>query len=27
MIMDPAEKKKVNGKAKASGIKVKINHT
>jgi len=27
MIMDPAEKNKVNGKAKASGIKVNINHT
>ena len=27
MIMDPAEKKKMNGKKKASGIKVKINHT
>lgn len=27
MIMDPAEKKKVNGKKKTSGIKVKINHT
>jgi hypothetical protein len=27
MIMDPAEKKKVNGKAQASGIKFKINHT
>ena len=27
MIMDPAEKKKMNGEAKASGIKVKINHT
>jgi hypothetical protein len=27
MIMDPAEDKKVNGKATAAGIKVKINHT
>jgi hypothetical protein len=27
MIMDPAEKQKMNGKEKASGIKVKINHT
>ena len=27
MIMDPAEKQKMNGKKKASGIKVKINHT
>jgi len=27
MIMDPAEKPKMNGKKKASGIKVKINHT
>ncbi len=27
MIMDPAEKKKVNGKAQAMRIKVKINHT
>lgn len=27
MIMDPADKNKVNGKAKASKIKVKINHT
>jgi hypothetical protein len=27
MIMDPAEKNKVNGKAQASGIQVKINHT
>jgi len=27
MIMDPAEKLKVNGEANASGIKVKINHT
>lgn len=27
MIMDPAEKKKVNGKAKADSLKVKINHT
>jgi len=27
MIMDPAEKKKVNGEANAKGIKVKINHT
>lgn len=26
MIMDPAEKRKVNGEATASGIKVKINH-
>jgi len=27
MIMDPAEKKKVNGEARAKGIKIKINHT
>ncbi|MCD4709939.1 MAG: GNAT family N-acetyltransferase [Bacteroidales bacterium] len=27
MIMNPAEKKRVNGEAKASGIKVNINHT
>jgi hypothetical protein len=27
MIMDPSEKQKMNGKKKASGIKVKINHT
>ncbi len=27
MIMDPAEKLKVNGEAKTKGIKVKINHT
>lgn len=27
MIMDPAEKVRVNGEAQASGIKVKINHT
>lgn len=27
MIMDPAEKKKVNGKASKAGIKVNINHT
>ena len=27
MIMDPTEKQKMNGKKKASGIKVKINHT
>ncbi len=27
MIMDPAERKRVNGEAQASGIKVKINHT
>ncbi len=27
MIMDPAEDKKVNGKAQANHIKVKINHT
>lgn len=27
MIMDPAEKHKVNGEATASGVKVKINHT
>lgn len=27
MIMNPAEKKRVNGETQASGIKVKINHT
>ncbi len=27
MIMDPAKKKKVNGEANKSGIKVNINHT
>jgi hypothetical protein len=27
MIMDPEEKKKVNGKTQAKGVKVKINHT